>query len=374
MAGPRDSIRDGGGEQENNRDSDGDPDAPSFRCAASAGRGAETETEGAPQAQERFVLGSKGRLAQRHRNSHEFRSAIAKSAAHSPFIRPRRTSLDRAHSSRVSALGAIRKDAVRAAAMEDSLLWSSPLSPASGRRPIEQSDAAPASALPGSPAPPSLHEPVRRVSSRPPLDGGSPCDGHVKSAFVHCLRLVCDENEACTADAYPRRGEADNLVLAVFPAEVARRYSPDFIAHVLSHMKLSRRGLAAALVYLDRAHSVTGAAMTVCNKNVNSLVLCALVIASRVIERGGCSDEVLAMLSGMPDAAAMRRAVAFCLDKLEWNASVTAADTGPYEDLLESLCAPGPADPTESELGHGQISSRNKALRRDYPPSAMDLK
>lgn len=225
----------------------------------------------------------------------------------------------------------------------------------------------------GSSGTPSSHEIVRKVSSRSPLDGGHPSDENFISAFTTALQMVCDENESLADEAYPREHEESEVIWKVFPVEVARRYSPDFINHVLSHLKLSRHSLAAALVYLDRAQKTSGHCMTVCNKNINQLVLCACVIACRVIERRGYSDEIVAMLAGMKDASALRCSVSFCLEKLGWDAVVTREEMKVYEKLLQKLCdkerKEGDIETFEASL----INSRNRVLRLYYPPSSMKV-
>lgn len=216
---------------------------------------------------------------------------------------------------------------------------------------------------------PVSHEIVRKVSSRSTLDGGSPSDENFIAAFIKSLQVVCESNDDMAGKAYPRGEEDPEIISQVFPDEVARRYSPDFITHVLSHLKLSRQSLAAALVYLDRAQKTSGDCMTVCNKNINQLVLCASVISCRVIERRGYSDEIVAMLSGMKNAAALRCSVAFCLEKLGWDAVVTQEETQVYEQLLQTMCDKDQRAYESEKFETSLICSRNRVLRLYYPPS-----
>lgn len=241
---------------------------------------------------------------------------------------------------------------------------------------------------------PTLHEIVRKVSTRSPLDGGCPAEPEYVDAFIKCLQLVCDENDARSDESYPIEKEEaispdsfetsstssqtgntdDALIEKVFPVSVARRYSPDFLHHLQDHLRLSRRSLAAALVYLDRAHKLAGPVLTVCNKNVNSLVLSALVVACRVLEQRGYSDEVVALAAGLPGAEDVRRSVAFLLDALAWDASLTMSETRPYELLLEKLGAD--IRPQQAELPPlraDTIRARIRTLRMYYPPSSLHL-
>lgn len=228
-------------------------------------------------------------------------------------------------------------------------------------------------------ASPIAHEVVRKVSSRSPLDGGAPAEDSYKFAFIQCLELVCEQNAAVQDEAYPLRGRNEAIVDLVFPVPVLRHYSPDFLRHILRHMQLSRRSLATALVYLDRAHAKKGSTMMLCNKNVNVLAFCALVIASRVVERRGYSDEILAMVSGMRDARSLRRSVAYFLKAIKYDARTRLSDTKPYEAQLERMCGSPPAPlitpehTNELMLNQEQIDSRNRVLKMYYPPTALDL-
>lgn len=327
--------------------------------------------------------------------------ASALKAPISPFIVEARASKNKSFASRESALGALRKDASPHAETSFSNGGSdsreeSPLPaflPLSRRAPIlDRMERASHLSRPASPPTsrpschrrgiamsPIAHEVVRKVSTRSPLDGGAPSDEAFKSAFITCLELVCEQNADQEEHAYPRGAGEDKLVEAVFPIPISRHYSPDFLRHVLRHMQLSRRSLAAALVYLDRARARKGLRMMVCNKNVNVLALCCLVMASRVVERRGYSDEIMAMLSGMPDAQSLRRSIAFCLEQFDYDARMGLDDTGPYEAQLARMCggiepphiAPEHAD--ELMLKQEQIDSRNKVLKMYYPRSSLDL-
>lgn len=348
------------------------------------------------------------------------RYGITKSPSSSPFIRERRLSAEKpAHTSRAYALGAVRRNAskVPGHASPDRNSPQHEDSPVAARRgrspPRYWTPPRPHTATSGalsqsSPSTgstdPMLHEIVRKVSSRSPLDGGAPADDLFMDAFIQCLQLVCDENEPRSDAAYPHdpaaveAGEEEEgkeeddgntpdaastasssaadsdrnrLLSAVFPVSIARRYSPDFLRHMQRHMRLSRGSLAAALVYLDRAHKLAGASLTVCNKNVNTLVLAALIIASRVLEQRGYSDEIVAMAAGLGGAADVRRGVSFLLDALAWDAALADGATRPYERLLARL-GEGELPEENVELpGPEAIRARCRTLRMYYPPSAL---
>jgi Cyclin, N-terminal domain len=316
------------------------------------------------------------------------RCGIAKSSSASPFIRERCLAGESPHSSRASALGAARKNAASNASNAPTA--ASPRSPSPEDRRRTPSPARRAAVprhapthqqQPSSPAYSSgtmSHEIVRKVSSRSPLDGGAPADDAFLEAFIHSLQLVCDENETRADAAYPHPPHADptprdELIDAVFPIAVARRYSPDFLRHMQRHMRLSRRSLAAALVYLDRAHRRAGPALTICNKNVNTLVLSACVVASRVHELRGYSDEIVALAAGLGGATDVRRAVAFLLEALDWDVAVAPAATRPYERLLARLCEDGGIgrDSVAGGASREEVAARGRTLRMYYPPSAL---
>lgn len=217
---------------------------------------------------------------------------------------------------------------------------------------------------------PKTHEIVRNVSGFVD-EAVRPCDEFYVDAFVDCLESLCVQNDETRDEALPK-SENSPYIDRVFPTDVARRYSPDFIKHLLRHINLSRRGLAAALVYLDRAQALCGKSMTVCNENVNTLVLCACVIALRMTSLRGYSDDIIAMISGMKNARELRLSIAFFLGKLSWDGTIDRSDTVPYEIMLDRFRSLKTEPIHDQQLERIQIESRNRVLKLYYPPSIID--
>jgi hypothetical protein len=286
--------------------------------------------------------------------------------------------------SRAAALGALRKEAVWKSALDENdaegIIFAERDEQAHGKSMSCQlpltprfiaphtRSASPSKDLPKSiPSMPLSHEVIRKISPRV-IDPANNCDEAFVDAFIECLAMVCSENKDRENEAYPRTDDARKM-FDLFPEEIARRFSPDFLRHVLGHMNLSRHSLCAALVYMDRAHALSGNAMVVCNKNVNVMAMSACIIALRMIEREGYSDDIIAMISGMKSAKAVRQTVAFCLSKIDGDAEVTQAETRPYEELLDRMCTtPSVA---LKFVEHLQIVNRNRVLKLYYPLCAI---